>query len=83
MQERSLGYPISSRNSSTLSVLEDPREVVYASIEIVLICIALQYLFEENKKGFFEKLDKITKKNGIVYINVFVEKPFLELPMIK
>ena len=40
----------------------------------------VQYLFEENKKGFFEKLDKITKKNGIVYINVFVEKPFLELP---
>ena len=28
----------------------------------------------------FEKLDKITKKNGIVYINVFVEKSFLELP---
>ena len=40
----------------------------------------MQYLFEENKKGFFEKLEQITKKNGIVYINVFVEKPFLELP---
>jgi len=40
----------------------------------------VQYLFEENKAGFFEKLNKITRKNGIVYINVFVEKPFLELP---
>ena len=25
-------------------------------------------------------MNKITKKNGIVYINVFMEKPFLELP---
>nr|MCR5586425.1 methyltransferase domain-containing protein [Lachnospiraceae bacterium] len=40
----------------------------------------VQYIFEENKKSFFDKLNKITKKNGIVYINVFVEKPFLELP---
>ena len=48
--------------------------------DIIYSTGTVQYLFEENKKGFFEKLDKITKKNGIVYINVFVEKPFLELP---
>ena len=35
---------------------------------------------QEQADRFFDKLNKITKKNGIVYINVFVEKPFLELP---
>ena len=40
----------------------------------------IQYLFEENKRAFFEKLARITKPNGIVYLNVFVEKPFLALP---
>ena len=40
----------------------------------------VQYLFEENKKAFFEKISQITKPDGIVFINVFVEKPFLELP---
>ena len=40
----------------------------------------VQYLFDENKKEFFDKLEKITKPDGIVFINVFVEKSFLELP---
>ena len=40
----------------------------------------VQYLFDENKAAFFEKIGRITKKNGIVFFNVFVEKPFLELP---
>lgn len=48
--------------------------------DIIYSTGTVQYLFEENKKGVFDKLDKITKRNGIVYINVFVEKPFLELP---
>lgn len=48
--------------------------------DIIYSTGTVQYLFEENKGGFFEKLNKITRKNGIVYINVFVEKPFLELP---
>ena len=34
----------------------------------------------ELKAKFCEKLEKITKQNGIVFINVFVEKSFLELP---
>ena len=33
--------------------------------DIIYSTGTVQYLFEENKKGFFEKLDKITKKNGI------------------
>lgn len=48
--------------------------------DIIYSTGTVQYLFEENKAGFFEKLNKITRKGGIVYINVFVEKPFLELP---
>ena len=48
--------------------------------DIIYSTGTVQYLFEENKDSFFEKLEKITRRNGIVYINVFVEKPFLELP---
>ena len=48
--------------------------------DIVYSTGTVQYLFEENKKIFFEKINKITNVNGIVFFNVFVEKPFLELP---
>ena len=48
--------------------------------DIVSSTGTVQYLFEENKKIFFEKINKITNVNGIVFFNVFVEKPFLELP---
>ena len=48
--------------------------------DIIYSSGTIQYLFEENKKGFFKKLERITKKNGIVFFNVFVDKPFLELP---
>ncbi len=48
--------------------------------DIIYSTGTVQYLFEENKEDFFRKLGKITKKGGIVFINVFVEKPFLELP---
>ena len=52
---------------------DDQFDIIYSSGTI-------QYLFEENKKPFFDKLGRITKKNGIVFFNVFVDKPFLELP---
>jgi tellurite methyltransferase len=48
--------------------------------DIVYSTGTVQYLFDENKQDFFRKLENITKPGGIVYINVFVEKPFLELP---
>lgn len=48
--------------------------------DIVYSTGTIQYLFDENKKAFFDKIDRITKKNGFVFFNVFVEKPFLELP---
>ncbi len=54
-------------------VTDEQFDIIYSSGTI-------QYLFEENKAAFFEKIGKITKKNGFVFFNVFVEKPFLELP---
>ena len=48
--------------------------------DIVYSTGTVQYLFDQNKEGFFEKIDQITNPDAIVYINVFVEKPFLELP---
>lgn len=48
--------------------------------DIVYSTGTIQYLFDENKKAFFDKIERITKKNGFVFFNVFVEKPFLELP---
>jgi len=48
--------------------------------DIVYSTGTIQYLFEENIASFFEKISKITNIGGIVYFNVFVDKPFLELP---
>lgn len=48
--------------------------------DIVYSTGTIQYLFDENKKPFFDKIEYITKKNGFVFFNVFVDKPFLELP---
>ena len=48
--------------------------------DIVYSTGTIQYLFDENKKPFFEKISRITRKNGFVFFNVFVEKPFLDLP---
>lgn len=53
---------------------------VNEQFDIVYSTGTVQYLFDENKKAFFEKLSRITKTGGIVYINVFVEKPFLGIP---
>ena len=49
-------------------------------LDIVYSTGTVQYLFEDKKTEFFRKLERITKPNGIVYINVFAEKSFLELP---
>jgi len=50
------------------------------SFDIVYSTGTIQYLFDENIPGFFEKVNRLTADNGIAYFNVFVEKPFLELP---
>ena len=48
--------------------------------DIIFSTGTVQYIFDENKESFFKKLEKITKPDGIVFFNVFVEKSFLELP---
>ena len=48
--------------------------------DIIYSTGTVQYLFDENKKAFFDKIEKITRPGGIVYFNVFVEKSFLKLP---
>ena len=53
--------------------IRDEYDIIYSTGTV-------QYLFEENKKAFFNKIDQMTKTGGIVFFNVFVEKPFLELP---
>ena len=48
--------------------------------DIVYSTGTIQYLFDENIPLFFSKVREMIKIGGIVYFNVFVEKPFLELP---
>ena len=50
------------------------------SFDILYSTGTIQYLFDENIAPFFKKLKEITNIGGIVYLNVFVDKPFMELP---
>ena len=50
------------------------------NFDIIYSTGTIQYLKKENIAGFFEKVRRITTPNGLNYFNVFVEKPFLELP---
>ena len=52
----------------------------HGQFDIVYSTGTVQYLRDENKAAFFEKVDRITRRGGIAYFNVFVQKPFLELP---
>lgn len=54
-------------------VLEDKFDIIYSTGTI-------QYLFENQITPFFEKIKNMIRPGGYVYFNVFVEKPFLELP---
>lgn len=53
--------------------INDQFDIIYSTGTI-------QYLFDENIAPFFDKINLLTKVGGIVYFNVFVDKPFLELP---
>ncbi len=53
--------------------LNDKFDIIYSTGTI-------QYLFDENIESFFEKLKTMVNPDGIVYFNVFVDKPFLPLP---
>ena len=53
--------------------VDDTFDVVYSTGTI-------QYLFDDRIEPFFEKVKKMVNVGGYVYFNVFVDKPYLELP---
>ena len=54
--------------------------MIHDEFDIIYSTGTVQYLFDDQIEGFFQKVKSMTKVGGIVYFNVFVEKPFLELP---
>lgn len=48
--------------------------------DIVYSTGTIQYLFSDRIEAFFEKIKDMVNVGGYVYFNVFVDKPFLELP---
>lgn len=50
------------------------------TFDIIYSTGTVQYLLEDKKVEFFEKIERLTNLHGLVYFNVFVEKPFIELP---
>lgn len=48
--------------------------------DIIYSTGTIQYLSEENKASFFEKVKNMTRPEGINWFNVFVDKPFIPLP---
>lgn len=48
--------------------------------DIVYSTGTIQYLYDEEIDPFFEKVKKHTAPNGLNFFNVFVDKPFLEIP---
>ena len=53
--------------------ISDKFDIVYSTGTI-------QYLFSDRIEAFFEKIKDMVNVGGYVYFNVFVDKPFLELP---
>ncbi len=53
--------------------INDEFDIIYSTGTI-------QYLEEDKKDIFFEKVKKMTRAGGINWFNVFVDKPFLPLP---
>lgn len=50
------------------------------NFDIVYSTGTVQYLFDDRIGPFFEKVKNMVNPGGCVYFNVFVEKPYLELP---
>ena len=53
--------------------VDDTFDIVYSTGTI-------QYLFDDRIEPFFEQVRNMVNVGGYVYFNVFVEKPYLELP---
>ena len=53
--------------------IDDRFDIIYSTGTI-------QYLFDDRIALFFEKIKAMVNNGGCIYLNVFVDKPFLELP---
>lgn len=53
--------------------IDDTFDIIYSTGTI-------QYLEDDKIDGFFAKVQKMTRPNGINWFNVFVDKPFIPLP---
>ncbi|MBR3694594.1 MAG: methyltransferase domain-containing protein [Erysipelotrichales bacterium] len=53
--------------------VEDKFDIIYSTGTI-------QYLFDDKIEPFFHQLKSMVHEGGYVYLNVFVDKPFLPLP---
>lgn len=71
-----------SKNVSINAFVADINDFCLAEqFDIIFSTGTIQYLQDDRINSFFEKVKKLTAPNGINYFNVFVEKPFLELPL--
>ena len=50
------------------------------TFDIIYSTGTIQYLDDDRIDGFFEKVKRMTKPQGINWFNVFVDKPFIPLP---
>lgn len=73
---------LASKNGVEINAFEADINTfeIAAQYDVIYSTGTIQYLFDDNIPHFFEKIDKLTKIGSIVYFNVFVHKPFLELP---
>ena len=53
--------------------IDDKFDIIYSTGTI-------QYLFDDCIEPFFEKIKSMVNVGGLIFLNVFVDKPFLELP---
>lgn len=53
---------------------------ISGTFDIIYSTGTVQYLEDDCIDGFFEKVKSMTRKGGINWFNVFVDKPFIPLP---
>lgn len=69
------------RGVSVIAFVDDINTFeIDQQFDIIYSTGTIQYLADDQKRVFFEKINQMTKPHGLHYFNVFVEKPFLALP---
>lgn len=70
-----------ARNAEVNAFVADINDFeLDGKFDIVYSTGTVQYLQDDRIDEFFDKVGRLTEAGGIVYFNVFVDKPFLELP---